>query len=110
VLLEVTCPRIPCVTLAARMGDPRFVVRFSKAERFGLYCRVLVTGAVQAGDMVTVERFEGDTISALEMFRLFYTQAYDLAVLSRALNAPLHHVTRREYEVLLADLKANPNQ
>src|SRR4051794_39575210 len=34
VLLEVTSPRIPCVTLATRMGDPKFVKRFAQAERF----------------------------------------------------------------------------
>ncbi len=28
VILEVTAPRIPCGTLAARMGDPQFVKRF----------------------------------------------------------------------------------
>jgi MOSC domain-containing protein YiiM len=106
-LLEVTSPRIPCVTLAKRMGDPRFVVRFRKAERFGLYCRVLVPGAVQAGEVVQIERFEGDTVSALEMFRMFYAKSFDPAVLRRALNSPLHHVTRREYEALLAAFEEN---
>ena len=33
VILEVTAPRIPCVTLAARMGDPDFIKRFRAAER-----------------------------------------------------------------------------
>jgi len=107
VLLEVTSPLIPCVTLATRMGDPRFVVRFRKAERFGLYCRVIVPGVVQAGDTVRVDRYEGDTIFALEMFRLFYTKNYDEMILRRALNAPLHHAARREYEELLEALVAN---
>ena len=43
-VLQVTAPRIPCVTLAARMGDPAFVKRFRQAERPGLYCRVLQPG------------------------------------------------------------------
>src|SRR5262245_53395610 len=30
-LLEVTAPRIPCATLAARMGEPAFVKRFRQA-------------------------------------------------------------------------------
>lgn len=38
VLLEVTSPRIPCNTLAARMGDPGFVKRFHAANRSGFYC------------------------------------------------------------------------
>jgi MOSC domain-containing protein YiiM len=106
VLLEVTSPRIPCVTLATRMGDPKFVKRFARAERFGLYCRVIEIGAVQVGDPVTTESYQGETISALEMFWLFYTQAYDEAILHRALKAPLHAVTRAEYEERLAALIA----
>ncbi len=48
VVLEVTAPRIPCVTLAARMGDPQFIKAFMAAERPGLYCRVIVEG-IRAG-------------------------------------------------------------
>ena len=36
VVLEVTAPRIPCVTLAARMGNSQFVKRFLAAGRPGL--------------------------------------------------------------------------
>lgn len=72
VLLEVTYPRIPCVTLAVRMGDPKFLKRFRNAERFGLYCRVLEQGAVSVGDPVTVEHVEHGAITALKMFRDFY--------------------------------------
>lgn len=107
VLLEVTSPRIPCVTLATRMGDPQFVKRFAKAERFGLYCRVLEPGMVQAGDSVGVIRYRGETITALEMFRLYYSQAYTVDLVRRALAAPLHHVTRREYEEILMALEAD---
>jgi len=32
VVLEVTAPRIPCVTLARRMTDPAFLTRFRVAE------------------------------------------------------------------------------
>ena len=106
VLLEVTSPRIPCVTLATRMGDPQFVKKFAKAERFGLYCRVIEIGSVTVGDPVTVERYSGETISALEMFRLFYKPDYTKEILRRALKAPLHEVTRIEYEERLAALVA----
>ncbi len=105
VLLEVTSPRIPCVTLAKRMGDPRFVKRFTKAERFGLYCRVIEPGTVQQGDAVGVIRYRGATITALEMFRLFYTKAYTIEILERALAAPLHHVAREEYKEILLGLE-----
>jgi MOSC domain-containing protein YiiM len=107
VLLEVTSPRIPCVTLAARMGDPKFVKRFAKAERYGLYCRVIEPGTVQVGDSVSVIRYRGETITALEMFRLFYNQQYTIEVVQKALAAPLHQGTRRDYEEILMALEAD---
>lgn len=55
-VLQVTAPRAPCRTLAARMGDPAFVKRFRQAERPGFYCRVLQEGWVQAGDAVRLEK------------------------------------------------------
>ena len=47
--LEITAPRIPCVTLAVRMGDPDFVHKFREMERPGFYCRVLRGGWLEAG-------------------------------------------------------------
>lgn len=60
VRLQAVSPRIPCRTLAARMGDPKFAKRFQQAARFGVYCRVLTPGSVRAGDPVRWEsRAEG---------------------------------------------------
>ncbi len=98
VILEVTAPRIPCVTIAARMGDPRFVKRFRYAERPGLYCRVIQEGEVQVGDAVRVEKYEGKTISALEMFREFYEPKEDEATIRRFLAAPIAIRDRVEKE------------
>jgi MOSC domain-containing protein YiiM len=89
VILEVTAPRVPCVTLAARMGDPTFVKRFRAAERPGLYCRVIQAGSVQVGDPVTYERCATDTVSAIEMFRDFYEPDLSEANLRRYLAAPI---------------------
>lgn len=89
VVLEVTSPRIPCGTLAKRMSDKTFAERFREAERPGLYCRVIHEGALQAGDAVTVERYTGPTLSAVEMFRLFYLNDEDEASLRRQLDAPI---------------------
>lgn len=98
VILEVTAPRIPCVTLAARMGDPQFVKRFRHAERPGLYCRVIQEGEVQVGDAVRVEKYAGETISVLEMFREFYEPKEDEATLRRFLAAPIAIRDRVEKE------------
>ncbi len=105
VLLEVTSPRIPCATFAYRMDDPQWIKQFRKAERPGLYCRVIETGAIQVGDAVTLEPYQGETILALEMFRSFYEpDLRDADYLRRAVGAPMHNKDRHAYEVELADL------
>ncbi len=48
-MLELTAPRIPCVTLAVRMGDPDFVHTFREMKRPGFSCRVLREGWLEAG-------------------------------------------------------------
>jgi MOSC domain-containing protein YiiM len=104
VTLQVTAPRIPCATLAARMGDPAFVKRFRAAERPGLYCRVLAPGSVQAGAPVTVERYTGATVTVLEMFRAYYDNVLSEATLRRHLAAPMAARARADNEAKLARL------
>ena len=53
VTLEVTFPRTPCQKLATKVGDPKFVKRFAKAGRPGMYLRVVQTGELAAGDPVS---------------------------------------------------------
>lgn len=89
VRLQVTSPRMPCVTLAARMGDARFKEQFRQAERPGLYCRVLQGGQVQAGDPVSLERYTGETVTILEMFRDYYDHDQSEAALRHYLAAPI---------------------
>lgn len=89
VILEVTAPRIPCATLAARMGDPQFVKRFRQAERPGVYCRVIREGAIHAGETVRHEPYAGQTVGVREMFRDFYDREWDEARLRRHLAAPI---------------------
>jgi MOSC domain-containing protein YiiM len=54
VLLAVTAPRIPCLKLATRIGEPAFVKRFAAARRPGAYLRILEEGELGAGDAVEV--------------------------------------------------------
>ena len=49
-LLQVTGPRVPCATLARRIGRTDWVRLTTKQNRSGFYTRVLEPGAVQAGD------------------------------------------------------------
>ena len=89
VRLQVTSPRMPCDTLAARMGDATFKEQFRQAERPGLYCRVLQGGQVQAGESVRLERYSGETVTILEMFRDYYASSLSEATLRRTLAAPI---------------------
>ena len=105
-ILEVTAPRIPCVTLARRMGDPAFLKRFRAAERPGVYCRVIRAGSVQAGDAVRYEPYPGERLGVIEQFRLFFEQRWNEATLRRHLAAPIAVRDRVEKEQLLAKLLA----
>lgn len=98
VSLQVTAARIPCSTLAARMGDPMFVKRFRAAERPGVYCRVLRPGTVQAGAAVTLELYTGATISIVEMFRGFYDPRPSAETIRRHLAAPIAARARADVE------------
>lgn len=106
VVLEVTAARIPCVTLATRMDDPQFVKKFRAAERPGVYCRVIQTGTVCAGDAVTIEHYQGETLSIAEMFRLYYDKNISETDIRRHLAAPVAIRARRDNEERLAKLKA----
>jgi MOSC domain-containing protein YiiM len=104
--LEVTAPRIPCVTLARRMGDSAFLKRFRSAERPGLYCRVIREGSVQTGDSVAHEPAPGPAVAAIELFRDFFSSERDEALIRRHLAAPIAARARRDKERHLAELLA----
>ncbi len=53
-LLEVTQPRTPCQTFGRRLGEQRWVRRFTQANRTGAYLRVVENGDLGAGDTVDV--------------------------------------------------------
>jgi MOSC domain-containing protein YiiM len=53
-LLQVTTPRIPCVTFAGFWDRPDLIRRFTAAGRPGAYLRVLEPGVITAGDRIEV--------------------------------------------------------
>ena len=98
VILQVSAPRIPCATFAARMEDPRWVKRFRWAERPGLYCRVIQEGFVKAGNPISIEGYAGATISIVEMFRHYYDPNKSEQTLRRHLDAPIAIRDRKAME------------
>ncbi|MCJ8517761.1 MOSC domain-containing protein YiiM [Pseudorhizobium tarimense] len=71
VVLEATAPRIPCATFAARMGDSRFVKRYTAASRPGIYCRVVAGGMIAAGELVRVTPHEDARVAISQLFQLY---------------------------------------
>jgi MOSC domain-containing protein YiiM len=104
VILEVTAPRIPCVTLARRMNDSHFVKRFMQAERPGLYCRVIQKGRLHAGDPVTYSPYPGEKLLAVELMRDFYQPDLSESALQRFLAAPIAIRDRIEKEKKLLQI------
>ncbi len=74
VLLEVTCPRIPCATFSGWLGEPDWLRRFLQAGQPGAYLRVVAEGSVRAGDAIhIVSRPQHDVTVALT-FRALTTE------------------------------------
>lgn len=106
VSLQVTAPRIPCGTFAARMNDPQWVKKFRDVERPGLYCRVLKEGLVMKDDAVTLGEYREETISILEMYRDYYIKDKSREALLRHLKAPIAIRDRKDIERQLRKLSA----
>lgn len=104
VLLEITAPRYPCATFAARMGDPGFVKTFRKAGRPGAYARVLREGTVAAGDAVLVVPGGGEGLTLGEQFALHFEPRPARAVVERLLASPVAQRERVRYEEMLGRL------
>jgi len=67
-LLEVTQPRVPCQTFGRRLGEQRWVRRFTQANRTGAYLRVVENGEIGAGDTVDVVHTPAHRVTVADWF------------------------------------------
>lgn len=104
VTLQVTAPRIPCGTFAARMEDPQWVKKFRQAERPGLYCRVIKEGIVKTGDSVFVEKYTSETLSIVQVFRDYYDKNKSAETIRQHLDAPIAIRVRESIQAQLEKL------
>jgi MOSC domain-containing protein YiiM len=54
VVLEVSCPRIPCATFAGWLRRAGWIKRFTQAAMPGAYLRVIEPGPISGGDPVEI--------------------------------------------------------
>lgn len=78
-LLEVTQPRTPCSTFQRRLGEDRWVRRFTAANRTGAYLRVAETGELGAGDEIDVVHVPDHGVRISDWFAAYFSAARGVA-------------------------------
>lgn len=96
--LELSGPRIPCATLAARMGLPTFVKQFAQANRGGAYARVLTSGSVRAGQQVHIRPADDQYPGIQELFALWHRKDKSIDLIRQALASPVAWRARLDLE------------
>ncbi|WP_067495783.1 MOSC domain-containing protein [Actinoplanes sp. TFC3] len=78
-VLQTTFGRIPCATFQAKMGEPRWVKRFTDVNRTGVYLRVVTPGYVQTGDRVRILDRPGHGVTTRDGFHAWLHEPAQLA-------------------------------
>ena len=68
-LMEVSCPRIPCVVFQNWLEEPHWVKRFTDEGLPGAYLRVIEEGEIGAGDHIVVEHRPDHDVTIGLVFR-----------------------------------------
>lgn len=94
VVLEITAPRVPCLKLATRMGDPTFGKKFVAAVRPGAYARVIETGEIQVGDRIEWHPSPENHVTINDVFIEWHKKDWSEAVFKQALQSPISKISR----------------
>lgn len=84
-VVQVSQPRQPCKTLAARHGRADFVKLVVDAGKTGWYFRVLEEGVVAPGDRLTPLAADPARVTVAEANRIFHHDRRNLAGIQRVL-------------------------
>lgn len=71
-VVQVSQPRQPCNTFAAKFGSTEVIKQFIDFEHPGIYFRVIQEGNVQNGDKFSLELRNQKALSVQEIFQLVY--------------------------------------
>lgn len=69
VVLEASCPRIPCGTFQGWLRSEGWITRFTRAARSGAYLRVIEPGEIRAGDPVEIVHRPDHDVTVTVAFR-----------------------------------------
>jgi MOSC domain-containing protein YiiM len=89
VVLEVSCPRIPCATFQGWLEQEGWIKRFTQAALPGAYLRVIEPGDIQAGDPVELAYRPGHEVTIALVFRAMTREPELLPLLPPADALPL---------------------
>ncbi|WP_269853694.1 MOSC domain-containing protein [Streptomyces sp. RPT161] len=97
VLLEVSCPRIPCSTFQGWLDRPGWIRQFTVAALPGPYLRVVQPGEIRAGDPIVIESRPSHRVTVSLTFRAMTGQPQLLPRLleAEALPDEIKEVARR---------------
>jgi MOSC domain-containing protein YiiM len=74
VVLEVSCPRVPCRVFAGKLGERHWVKTFTNRAVPGAYLRVIEPGMIKVGDPVRVVSRPGHNVTVELSFRALTTE------------------------------------
>jgi MOSC domain-containing protein YiiM len=97
VILEASCPRIPCGTFQGWLAQAGWIKRFTQAARPGSYFRVIESGEIRAGDQIEIVHRPGHDVTVEVCFRALTLQPELLPQLlvADALPRDLRELARR---------------
>ena len=104
-LVQVSQPRQPCNTLAARFGRSDMVKLVVDAGRTGFYMRMLKEGVVKQGDALSLVKKDDHAITVAFANSVFHHNRKDSDGIERVLSAPALSASWREsFEKLRSQL------
>jgi len=86
--VQVSQPRQPCMTLAARYGREDFVKLVVDSGRTGLYFKVIKEGRIQAGDEVTLIKGDARGVSIAFANQIYHHDRKNREGIEKVLSVP----------------------